>query len=82
MSQNEIIQVSIVCLIVLAAILWSAVRIAHMGKKKSGDGCSCCSSANDCKAKELREEIRHRGNAKDCRRKSGNYRDGQSAKNL
>lgn len=72
MDKNEVIQWSIVGLIVLAALVWALIRIVNIGKGKSDSGdCNCCGSASDCKAKELKDEIRKR---RDCR-------DGRSARN-
>lgn len=73
MAQNEVVQWTIVGLLLIGAIVWMVVKAIRMARKRDTDcGCSGCGSSTDCKAKELRDEIR--------RRKSGNCCDGQSAK--
>lgn len=83
MAQNELIQWTAVALIVLGAIIWAAVKVAKIGKNKD-KGCSCCSSSEECKAKEIRDAIRDRNCHGDYEkvRKRGNCHDGQSARNL
>ena len=76
MAQNEAVQLTVVAVIVLAALVWVAVKASKMSHGKSG-GCNCgsCDTSADCKAKELKEEIVRR------RRRDGNCHDGQSARN-
>lgn len=73
MSRNEVIQWSVVGIIILLAILWVALRILRLSRNKSSDSCSCCDSSQHCKVKDLKEEI--------SKRRSENCRDGQSARN-
>ena len=75
MGTNEIIQWSIVSIIVLGAIVWLAVWIIAINKKKgTGCNCGCCSESQDCKAQELKDMLELKKQSKSCR-------DGQSAKN-
>lgn len=77
MTGNEIVQWTIVAAIVLAALVWAGIKMARMGRRKNS-GCNCCSSASDCKIKELKNQIEERGiNALHERQ---NCHDGQSAK--
>lgn len=72
MGQGEIIQYTVVAIIVLAAIVWAGLKVAKMNHNKGGNsGCGCCSSSSDCKIKELKRAREKR----DC------CRDGQSARN-
>ena len=71
MEKSELVQLTIVAVIVLVALLWVAVRILRLAKKNNaGSSCSCCSDANVCKAKELKQRARNR-----------HCHDGQSARN-
>lgn len=68
MSQSEIIQWTIVGLIVLVALgiaLFKMIKIAS-GK---GTGCNCgtCGESVDCKAKEIRDAVKRRQNCHDGR---------------
>ena len=71
MGRNEVVQYSIVALIILAALVWAFVKVVKMSKK-GHSGCDCCSSSPDCKAKELKDHIR---------RQEQGCRDGRSARN-
>lgn len=74
MAQNEAVQWTLVALIVLGALSWMAFRLVRLAKNRGKDsGCGCCSQSADCKAKELKDEIR--------RRQEGNCHDEQSARN-
>lgn len=73
MTPNEIVQWSVVCLIILIALVWWVIKIVRLGKKKDGGGCSCCDQSTDCKAKDLKNRINVR--------QSENCHDGQSARN-
>lgn len=55
MSKNEIIQWTIVSVIVLVAIIWVVVRLILLSRKKGSGGCSCCSQESSCKLKELKQ---------------------------
>lgn len=70
MSSNEIIQWTIVGVIVLVAIIWTAVKVSRIGSPKNS-GCDSCAGSPGCKAKELKNEIQRREGC----------RDGQSARN-
>lgn len=60
MTQNEVVQWSVVGIIVLMALIWAAIRIYNLSRHKGADsGCSCCSSAPNCKAKELKHSGAH-----------------------
>ena len=72
MEKNEIIQWSVVGIIILLALLWAALRILRLNKyKKDTGGCSCCSESASCKLKDLKSEIS----------KTESCHDGQSARN-
>ena len=73
MERNELIQWSVVGVIVLLALVWAAVKIFRVSGSKNSGGCSCCSDANQCKAKDLKDEI--------LRRQSENCHGGRSARN-
>ena len=72
MGRNEIIQWSLVGVVVLLAILWIAVRMIRMAKKSSEThGCSYCPDSVNCKVKELKERAK----------RAENCHGGQSARN-
>ena len=71
MSQNEIIQWSIVSIIILIAIIWIVIQIIRKDKKKQ-NGCSCCDLSKSCKVKDIKEKTNQR--------LSENCHDGQSAR--
>lgn len=79
MDSNEVVQWSIVAIMVLFAILWVAVRIIKINRlKRSSCQCGSCTESETCKAKALKDEIDRYKNIKvqpeDCH-------DGQSARN-
>lgn len=72
MTRNDIIQWSVVAIILLIAIIWITVKAIRLIRNK-GNSCNCgsCGEATDCKARELRQQIDQ------CTKN----RDGQSARN-
>lgn len=71
MEGGEIVQISIVGIIVLGAIVWAILKVIAIGKKKDGCNCGSCGQAKDCAAKEIVEKIKDQQNC----------HDGQSARN-
>lgn len=71
-ASNEIIQITIVGIIVLTALVWLIVKVVRMGKNSGGCQCGSCNQTEDCKAREL---------MKHSKQKAPGCRDGQSARN-
>ena len=80
MDRNEVIQITIVALIILLAMIWAIIKIIRIGKKKGSGNCSGCAQASDCAAKELVERAKA-NKERTIKRKEPCYRDEQSAKN-
>lgn len=75
MNQNELIQWTVVSIIILIALVWVSLKIIISAKKNhNSNGCNCCDSLPHCKAKELKDAI-------DCQKQAKGYHDGQSARN-
>ena len=75
MDKNEIVQITIVALIILMALLWIVVRLIKKAKNDDAGKCGCCELAKDCNIKQLSER------AKKLRKERENCHGGQSAKN-
>lgn len=55
MDKNLALQFTAVAVIILAALLWIAVKVIRMRKKKSVSPCCGCSLVDNCNKKELRK---------------------------
>ena len=73
MDKNEILQLTAVGIIVLLALLWAAWKVLKMGKGRNS-GCSCCSESDECKLKDLKQNMKAKTPPENCR-------DGRSARN-
>ena len=77
LSQNEIVQWTVVSVIVLIALIFAALKVIRMGKKSSQSHvCDCCDSSDRCKVRDLKIS-----SAKAQKLKAENCRGGQSARN-
>lgn len=78
MERNEIIQWTVVGIILLCALVWASLKVASIGKKKN-NGCECgCCESSDCKLRELKGRSHPATSRK---QKHGNCRDGLSDRN-
>ena len=65
MTRNEIIQFTIVAIILLLALLWIIFKLIRSGKNQN-QGCSSCSLSESCKTKELKNKIVNQQAKDDC----------------
>ncbi|MCH5214099.1 MAG: hypothetical protein J1E97_02805 [Muribaculaceae bacterium] len=79
--ENQVVQLTIVAVIILIVLLWVIIKMTRFSKGKDKENCACCSFSSDCKAKELVElskknAKRNSGKSSLARNKTGFFQGG------